>query len=418
MGSDYRMANNLKYNFIGLLLLIFLAGLMLRLYGIWAQPPTNDDINVALSAKNYITTGHLGPTMWNHPNLRNLLVYGSMELFGGGVVGLKLWSLTFGALSVLLIGLVGRELTGDNRVGLLAAFLLAIDSLHIDFSRQAVHEVYMAFFTLAAIYCCLCFRRRENSGYLVLAGVAFGLGLASKWYLLMPLATTGLFLLIDKKTIKERLGRGVLLAATLLLLPLMVYLLTFYPWFLRGYGIAEWLTLQKAMFIETRYHLGYNPYGYEVDYKPLLWFLKPVAFGDFAMGRTGPTVLLGISNPFSWLLTLPAMIWVLRTWMTLRVSLLPYLFALFTVAYLPLAVSSRPIWAHTAFSVIPFAFIAVAGFMVQFLDNGANNRRIFYAYLTLLLLASIPLYLLAIGKGHDVSLLQPILEIYRPLHER
>lgn len=413
----------MKINFIGMILLVFLAGLVLRLFGIWAQPPTSDDLNVAISAKNYLETGHLGPTMWNHPNLRNLLVYASMQLFGGGVVGLKLWSLAFGGVSVLLTGLVARELTGDDRVGVLAALLLAIDSLHIDFSRQAVHEVHMAFFSLAGIYCSLLFRRRENVRYLVIAGLSFGLGIASKWYVLFPLATTGLFLLLDKAKLKdclsgERAGRALLLAATLLLLPLTVYLLTFFPWFLRGYGVAEWLTLQKAMYVETKHHLGYNPYGYEVDYKPFLWFLKPVAFGDFAMGKAGPVVLLGITNPLSWLLTLPAMIWVLRSWMARRASLLAYLFALFACAYLPLAVSQRPIWAHTAFSVIPFAFIAVAGFLVSFLDKDDNNRRIFYAYLALLLLVSIPLYFLAIGKGHDVSLLQPILELYRPSHER
>lgn len=412
------MSTNVKKNWLGILLLVFLAGLILRVYGIRVQPPTSDDLNVAISAKNFVETGHLGPTMWNHPDLRNLLVYASMHLFGGGVIGLKLWSLAFGGLSVLLTGLVARELTGDARVGALAALLLAVDSLHIDFSRQAVHEVHMAFFSLAGIYCCLLFRRRENVLYLLLAGLSFGLGIASKWYVLFPLATSGLFLLLDAKSLKDRLARGMLLAATLILLPLTVYLLTFFPWFLRGYGVAEWLALQKAMYIETKHHLGYNPYGYEVDIKPLLWFVKPVAFGDFAMGPTGPVVLMGITNPFSWLLVLPAMIWTLRIWMTKKTTLMGYLFALFAFAYLPLAVSQRPIWAHTAFSVLPFAFIAVAGFLVSLLDKGEQNRRIFYAYLALLLLASIPLYLLATGKGHEVSLLQPILELYRPLHER
>lgn len=412
------MSTNVKNNWLGILLLVFLAGMILRVYGIRVQPPTSDDLNVAISAKNFVETGHLGPTMWNHPDLRNLLVYASMHLFGGGAIGLKLWSLAFGGLSVLLTGLVARELTGDDRVGALAALLLAVDSLHIDFSRQAVHEVHMAFFSLAGIYCCLLFRRRENVLCLVLAGVAFGLGIASKWYVIFPLATSGLFLLSGLKSLRERVDRGVLLAATLILLPLTVYLLTFFPWFLRGYGVTEWLTLQKAMYIETKHHLGYNPYGYEVDIKPLLWFVKPVAFGDFAMGPTGPVVLMGISNPFSWLLTLPAMIWTMRICMTKKASMMGYLSALFAFAYLPLAVSQRPIWAHTAFSVLPFAFIAVAGFLVSLLDKGEQNRRIFYAYLALLLLASIPLYLLATGKGHDVSLLQPILELYRPLHER
>ena len=413
----------MKFNGIVILLLVFLAGLWLRVHGIGAQPPTGDDLSVAISAKNYLESGHLGPTMWNHPNLRNVLVYASMHLLGGGVVGLKLWSLAFGALAVLLTGLVARELTGDDRAGALAALLMAVDSLHIDFSRQAVHEVYMACFSLAAIYFSLRFRHRENPWYLVLAGVSFGLGIASKWYVLFPLAVTGIFLLLDGTRLRgllrgERPGRAVLLAATLLLLPATVYLLTFLPWFLRGYGIVDWLMLQKAMYIETKHHLGYNPYGYEVDYRPLLWFVKPVAFGDFAMGKDGPVVLLGITNPLSWLLTLPAMVWILRTWAMTRDGRLAYLFALFAGSYLPLALSQRPIWAHTAFAVIPFAFIGTARFLVHLLDRGDTPRRMLYAYLALLVLVSIPLYLLATGKGHDISLLQPILEMYRPSHER
>jgi len=118
------VSTNVKNNWLGILLLVFLAGMILRVYGIRVQPPTSDDLNVAISAKNFVETGHLGPTMWNHPDLRNLLVYASMHLFGGGAIGLKLWSLAFGGLSVLLTGLVARELTGDDRVGALAALLL------------------------------------------------------------------------------------------------------------------------------------------------------------------------------------------------------------------------------------------------------------------------------------------------------
>jgi hypothetical protein len=38
-------------------------------------------------------------------------------------------------------------------------------------------------------------------------------------------------------------------------------------------------------------------------------------------------------------------------------------------------------------------------------------------YIGLVVLIALPLYLLAIGKGYG-TILQPILELYRPMHER
>lgn len=417
------MTNGLRLNFIAMLVMVAALGIALRLYGVGLQPLTSDDVAVAVSAKNYMETGHLGPTMWNHPNLRNVLVYASMHVFGGGVAGLKLWSLSFGSLTVLLTGLVAWELTGSKRAGVLAALFLAVDSLHVDFSRQAVHEVYMAFFSMAGIYCALRFRKRENVSFLLLAGLSFGLGMASKWYVIFPLVVTFVFILyshLARSDIspRERIAGLCLCSSTLLALPLAVYLLTFLPWFLRGYGLADWVTLQKAMFIETRHHAGYNPYGYEVDIKPVLWFLKPVAFADFAMGDAAPVVLLGISNPLLWLPTLPAMAWLLRRAMAGRDAVQGYLIALFATSYLPLAISRRPIWAHTSFVVISFAFIATALLLSVLWDKSPGMKRSVKAYIFLALLVSIPLYLLSTGKVREGSPLHPVLELYRPSNER
>jgi len=402
---------------------IILLGFVLRAYGLSSQGLSGDDRAVAVSAVNYMESGNLGPTMWNHPNLRNILVYLSMMIFGGGIWGLKIVSLALGTLSVLLMGLTTDRIFRNKEAALMAAFFLAIDPLHIDYSRQAVHEIHMMSFALAGILFAFKFRDDRKPVLLILSGVFFGLGIASKWYVAFPLAVTYIFLvygiLKDSRTgNNSKLSMGFFISSALIILPFIVYLLTFIPWFGRGYGISEWFSLQNTMYIETKTHTGYNPYGFELDTKAYLWFIRPVAYADFVFSEGSPRVLLGFSNPLVWLLTLPATIYIFYLWRKEKKAEYFFVFCLFWITYLPFLMTSRPIWAHTAFSVLPFSFMAVS-YSILKMFSGKNYRRTVIAiYLALVISLSIPLYLLSTGKGLEINYLRPIVELYRPLHER
>lgn len=401
------------------LFLITLLSIVLRSYGLSAQPLTSDDFAVGLSATNYIERGHLGPTMWNHPNVRNILVYLSMYFLGTGVWGLKIVSLTFGSLSVLSLALLTKRIFDNMEIALLAAFFLAIDPLHIDYSRQAVQEVYMAFFYLTGIYLALKYIDSLKPYMLILSGISFGLGIASKWYVVFSLFMTIIFLLYKtlkdpQSGIKEKGSLIVFISSALILLPLTVYLLTFIPWFQRGYSISEWLFLQKAMYIESKTHIGYSPYTLELGHKAYLWFIKPVAYADLAIAAGNPTFLVGISNPFVWLLTIPSIIYLLYKGINKKKVIYYFLFSLFWLSYIPFLLTSRPIWAHTAFSVIPFAFMAIAYTVCDSVEGRKNPKAILLSYLIVVIVASIPLYFLAIGRGYENELLRPIIEMFKP----
>jgi dolichyl-phosphate-mannose--protein O-mannosyl transferase len=410
-------------SFLRLMLFITLCGFVLRAYGISSQPLTDDDLYVAISAANFMERGHLGPTMWNHPVLRNILVYGSLQLFGGGAWGLKGASLVLGTLSVPLLGLTARSIFRGTAVACTAALFLALDPLHIDYSRQAVQEVYMMFFGLAGIYAALRFDENGNALWLVSSGLAFGLGVASKWYVIFPLAVTGAYL-VYRTTASPATGRtarlGTMLGivAVFGLVPVTTYLLTFIPWFERGYGISEWLLLQKAMYLESTTHGGYNPYSLELDHNALVWFLKPVSYSDMTNGNGTPRILLGMANPLVWLATLPALFHVARKALATRDPGSWFLVALFSCTYVPFVMTTRPIWAHTAFSVLPFAFMAVAYALWNGTAHLACRRNLILAYFLLLAITTVPLYVLAIGRGHDSPWLRAIVEAYRPSNER
>ena len=394
-------------------------GIVLRYFGLSGQLLSGDDASVALSAANYVERGQLGPTMWNHPHLRDILVYGTLLVAPGTTLGIKFASFLLGCIAIPALCFLAWRLFHDVRITLLSGALLALDPVHIDYSRQAVQEVYMPCFTLLAILCVLCFVDTKKALPLLAGGLFFGLGIASKWYVLFPLLVTCGYCVYC--TISDGSGRSGAIAAAmaLLLLPAAVYLLTFLPWFQRGYDLEEWCRLQKTMYVESTTHQGYTPYELELDHEPYLWFVKPVVHADLTAEGGEPDILLAVSNPFVWLLVIPATVWL--AWRGLRRRKRDYLFvaALFWVTYLPFLISARPIWTHTAFSVLPFAILAVAFSVVDVAGwKQGRFRLVFPVYLALVVVSSLPLYLLATGKGLSTPLLRPIVELYRPSHEK
>lgn len=401
---------------------ISILGFFLRVLWLPSQPPSVDDFSVAITAINYMEAGQLGPTMWNHPALRNLLVYWSMQLFGSGVVGVKGWCVLFGTLSIPLLAVVTRRLAGSAAAALIAALLWTIEPLAIDFSRQGINDIYLAFFPLLAIWCALRYDEGKIPLWLVSSGVAFGLGLASKWSVVFPLAATGGLLLSSlfrARLVTPRLaGRLSFLACSLVVLPLTVYLLTFYPWFGRGYSLAEWSILQKAMYRETKLHTGYHK-TIQGDHRAWEWFVRPVTYEETFFVRTveqeavrppsieeNVVLLLAVANPLVWLMVLPAAVW--TAWRSIRTRdrMLCYMAVLFVISYLPFAVAHRPVWVNTAVAVLPFAFMLLGYALWDILGRSTSRRKVLAAYLAVILIISAPLYLLAIGKGLRISYLR------------
>jgi 4-amino-4-deoxy-L-arabinose transferase-like glycosyltransferase len=410
------------------LALITLLALFLNSFQLAGQPVSEDDYFVALSAINYTESGQLGPTMWNHPCLRNIIVYWSLRAFGTGVLGAKGVSLLLGTLCTPLIGLVTQRLFKNYRIALIAALLWACDGLVIDFSRQGINDIYLAFFPLAAIYLYFRFRESGNQVWLLSSGICFGLGLASKWSSLFPQLVTFTLLVvtIHKETngfLSQRLARYSHAAVLLLLVPLLVYLLTFIPWFSRGYSLAEWPALQRSMYLETSQHVGYKPKPWDDrDNKAYKWFVVPSVFVDPFMnmdspenGKTLPkfedsaTVVLGVANPLVWLLVLPAICFVLRRGIRERDEGALYLVGLFLITYLPFVLSPRPIWMNTSLTVLPYAIMAVACFIWWLAGRFRRAQLILTVYLLAVLVVATPLYLLACGNGMRIPVMKEYL---------
>jgi dolichyl-phosphate-mannose--protein O-mannosyl transferase len=324
-----------------------------------------DDLLAGATARNFVEFGWPGPTMWQHPRLRDLLVRWSTGALGANAWGLKVWSVLVGTLCVPATGYLVRRVGGSRAAAILAAAIVATDPLHVDFSRQAINDVYVSFFPVAAILALLAYAKRGRPWLIVAAGFFLALGMASKWSAAFPVgAAAALTLPATVLAAGSRRGRAAEIAldvAALVLLPAAVYLLTFWPWFGRGHDLLEFVRFQRAMGSTAVTTTGFagtmvNGFqGYQIG--AWRWFLEPVWWVDaIAPTRAGGgyVFLPGVGNPLTWLATLPAVAWASWRWLRTRDRTAGILLVLWLAAYLPFVLVPRPIWTNAAVIVVPF----------------------------------------------------------------
>jgi len=391
--------------------------LLVRGLGLTSEPLLSDDLGCGVSAVNFVERGQIGPTMWQHPRLRDLAVYASMLALGPTKLGFALPSLLLGVLAVPALALLGRRI-GGARVGLVAAALLAVDALHVGMSRQAVAEVFTTFFAITGALLALEFDRTRRLAPLFAAGIVFGLGAAAKWSVVGAAFAAAVWLgwreLRQAGGRREVAARTAVLVAALVVVPATVYLLTWTPWFLHGRDLFDFVRLHRAMAAEAATHQGFTRAEVLLPHRAIAWFTVPTGYASFAAGPQGPVPYVFVTNPIVWLLVLPAAALVARAAWRERRAHDALLLALFAATYLPFAAVGRPIWLHSALAPEPFALLLVATLVVRASSRVTRPGLALAAYLVATIAISIPLDLLATGRGWESPALRGIAARFRP----
>jgi dolichyl-phosphate-mannose--protein O-mannosyl transferase len=170
---------------------------------------------------------------WTHPPLAKEAMVIGMTIFGDNAYGYRILQAIFGTFSVLLIYLISKKLFNSRDVGLIAAFVFALDGLTLTMSRIGMNDTYLITFML------LCFYLFLKDKYLF-ASIALGLALASKWSIIwfLPVLVVEHFALNKKLTIKY---------LWFLVIPPLVYLASYIPFFTSGHTVENFIELQKQM---------------------------------------------------------------------------------------------------------------------------------------------------------------------------
>lgn len=138
---------------IGAVTAITLLALMLRVTYLDRYPTSmhGDEGEMGMEALRFLGIGEpispLGIGWGPLPNLFYLWQAGFIAIFGRNLIGLRLVSALFGIACIPLVYMIGKKSWG-KLAGFTGAWLIAISSLHIQYSRLAINNIHSLFFML------------------------------------------------------------------------------------------------------------------------------------------------------------------------------------------------------------------------------------------------------------------------------
>lgn len=264
-----------------------------------------------------------------HPPLGKVFIMLGIAVFGMTGFGWRVAGALFGIALVPVLYLFVRRLTRSPRWAGFAALLAGLDLMRYAQSRIATIDIYGTFFILLGAYfmlwyCQSMLTRGVDKSILpmALAGVAFGLGAASKWtgiYAGAGLAVLYFGVLWARwRQKKPNFGRELAVALVggvlfFVLVPLIIYIAAYLPYWWRegGFSLGEWWQCQLTMFNYHSQLKSTHPYESNWYTWPLL--LRPVWYysaSGLPAGMRG--TIAGMGNPIVWwaaLAGLCALVW-------------------------------------------------------------------------------------------------------------
>jgi len=213
------------------------------------------------------------------------LVWGVDEYLGHVV------SSVFGLLSIVLVYFIGR-ICGGQRLGLLAALLLALGPTHVHYSRVGLHEITSSFFVLMAVLFHLKSMRRSQSKGLdeilfFLTGICLSYAIicSYRWIIFIPvfIGMDILILSLRGTRLPVAIWRALLFMSGFMI-PLsfaeFFYFLYFYPDYVRFQPSSYFNVLLYKFSSETHFNMS-RPFHYlgQLSKSEGVLYLSLVVFG-------------------------------------------------------------------------------------------------------------------------------------------
>lgn len=358
-----------------LLVLILLLASLLRLINL-GHPDTYifDEVYHAFTAREYLHN-HIEAWEWwthppegvayewTHPPLAKYGMVAGMFLFGENSFGWRVGSAVAGIVCILGIYLLTLALTKSDTTAHLAAFLVAIEGLHIAQSRIGMNDMYMLVFFVWSLYCAVKSRWKW-------AAILYGLSLASKWSAMYGIVPLAIIYLYQNPLHTWRLKTGVLHLLSIIrlsLIVLSVYVLSFTPFIVAGHTWAQWWELHRQMWYYHTHLVA--THAYQSTPKEWIFDARPVWY----FVKYAPTTIANIyafGNPLILWLGLAALILHIKNSLKFPGSIFYVLYAIFT---LPWVFSPRIMFFYHYLPSATFLCIILATWLADLSPRVRNS---------------------------------------------
>ncbi len=325
---------------------------------------------------------------WLHPPLAKLIQAGSIWIFGDKPFWWRFPGVIFGTATGVLLYALGKRFFG-RVVGLFALIFWTFDGLSFTASRITMNDIFLTFWVVLAFYLFLSKKPAWQIAFVA------GLALATKWsgfFAVGILAVLWIVLRVkDKGSLREIIKGSV----AFLVIPPLVYVVSYTQFFLQGHTLAQFYELHQQIWWYQNNLTATHPYSSV----PLEWLfmMRPLyAFTQSVDDKVANIYLMG--NPFLFWGGLAASIWVFANLMikrlkhrlegediTLGIILLGYL-----GMFIPWAFSPRIMFFYHYLPALPFMFLLLAWVLGRMWESG--NRLLVIGYLSLVLLVFIFYY--------------------------
>lgn len=193
---------------------------------------------------------------WLHPPLAKLVQAGSINILGDTPFAWRLPSAIFGTGIVLATFFLAYFIFG-LKVAVFSSIVIAFENLNLVLSRITMNDVFVTFFIIVSFTFGYLYLKNNLLKFLILTAIFLGLSVASKW--------TGFYaigaifgLVVFKKLLKRKIEFRDLL---LLVIPALIYLLSYGQFWLQGHTWKQFADLHKQIWWYQNKHDLEHSYG-------------------------------------------------------------------------------------------------------------------------------------------------------------
>lgn len=293
---------------------------------------------------------------WTHPPLAKLVDSTGVIIFGANSFGWRIVNVALGVGIMYLVYLLFLGLFPKKKnYALLASFFVSLDGLVLVQSRINMNDIVAAFFILLSFLMFVKYQISEKKKlWLFLLGLVLGLTVATKWTGFYAILIFGSW--IGIQNIKKVFSWPIIFF-DLIVVPGVVYLLSYSQYFVLGGTWENFVELQKQMW-------WYNTNLTATHTYQSLWWTWPILlrpvwyFVEYGQDKTANIYAMG--NPVLWWLGIFGVLYVLHRAWKVRDWKLWLIVVGYLAFWLPWARAPRVMFIYHYLPSVPFLCIGLA----------------------------------------------------------